>query len=129
MATSFRKYIESKVGNDFSQRFCDEVFTCSLPNLSAVPLTVPSSLGVGLESATRHPYIAVMRIDEDSNVWVANNETAAVPVGATFALSTSELIHGANPLVKYVVGGDILSFITDGTDVEISVAFYTLAGT
>lgn len=105
--------------DDFGLLFSDEKYTVTL-GLTATALTVPG---------TAPRYKAVMKVESAGLVYVANNGTAAVPVGSTFAASTSELITDAKALCREVKAGDILSFITAGTDIDVSVAFYALGTT
>lgn len=129
MATPFRKYIESSVGTDFLQRFSDQVYSATITVGVEQLLTVPASAGLGEVDIRRHPYIVVIKAQlANSDAWVAVNKTAAVPVGATFASTTSEILNAQNPLIKYVVGGDVLHFITSAATMSISVTFYTLSG-
>lgn len=108
--------------NGFGAPFCDTIFTATLGAAAVTALTVPAKAALGMGSATsvKNTYLAVFSYAPGSKVWVANNETAAVPGGAAFAASTSEM----NPPAKKVKAGDILSFIcTAGADV--SVALYS----
>ena len=108
--------------NGFGSPFSDTIYTATLAAATATALTVPSKAAIGMGSATsvKNTYLAVFSYAPAAKVWVANNGTAAVPGGAAFAASTSEL----NPPSKKVKAGDVLSFIcTAGADV--SVAFYS----
>jgi hypothetical protein len=99
--------------NTFGLPFCEDKYSVTLPASSAISLTVP---------AASAKYLAVFSYEAGSNVWVANNATAAVPAGATFAATTSE----RNPIAREVKGGDVLSVITSDTGVEMGVTFYAL---
>ena len=61
-------------------------------------------------------WVAIFSYEPGSSVWVANNETAAVPGGA-FAVTASEL----NPVAREVQADDVISFITPDTTSQISV--------
>ncbi len=67
-------------------------------------------------------YIAIMSYQPGASVWVAKNETAERPGGATFDDTTSEL----NPVARYVAAGDVLHFLTGDTTALVSVIFYAL---
>ena len=68
-------------------------------------------------------------IKTTGEVWVAVNKTAAIPVGATFALATSELVSVSEAKIYLVNVGDVLNFFAKGgTTPSISVAFYPLPG-
>lgn len=76
-------------------------------------LTVPGGI-----SATH--LVAVIRYEPGTTIWFALNATAAVPVGATFASTTSCLNYPGT----VVVPGDVLHFITADTAADIGVEFY-----
>jgi hypothetical protein len=76
---------------------------------SAASFTIPSSYPVWVVAFSPQP---------GANVWVdMSGATAAVPVGATFATTTSTL----NPGQRTVVGGTSISCITDNTTADIGV--------
>lgn len=50
-----------------------------------------------------------------SNIYIANNSTAAVPVAGTVSASS---VSSYRPNVRYVKGGDVLSFITSDTSAQ-----------
>lgn len=108
--------------NGYGTPFCDTIYTSTLAAATATALTIPGKAAIGMASAatTKNTYLAVFSYTPGAAVWVANNGTAAIPAGAPFALSTSEL----NPPAKIVKAGDILSMIcTAGT--SVSVALYS----
>ena len=63
-------------------------------------------------------YLAIFAYSPGAEVWVANNYTAAVPIGAA-ASTTSEL----NPVAREVKAGDSLSFITPDSTARVAVIF------
>ena len=67
-------------------------------------------------------YIVIFSFAPGASVWVANNATAAKPVGATFAAVSSEL----NPVARYVKAGDTLHFLTGDTSAAVGLTFYAL---
>jgi hypothetical protein len=80
-----------------------------------------TTLAVGVAQSVTVPgshkrWIAIFSYQPGSTVWVANNETAAVPGGA-FAVTASEL----NPVAREVEEGDVISFITPDTTSQIGV--------
>jgi len=110
-------YIAQQPVNDFSLRFSDQKYTATLAASTDTSLTVPSN-------AKR--FKVVMKAEADASVYVAVNETAAVPAGASFAASTSELIPVNGVLCREVNAADVLHFITAGTDIDVSVILYTI---
>lgn len=99
--------------NGFGLPFCDNIFTATLAAATEATVTVPGS------GYTK--YIAVFGY-EIAGVWVALNNTATVPAGATLVASKSEL----NPPAKYVKAGDVIHMITATAGTDVSVAFYTI---
>lgn len=99
--------------NGFGLIFSNYKQSATLTALSAATLTIP---------ADASQYVAIFSIAPGEAVWVAVNATAAVPVGATFASTTSEL----NPVARLVNKNDVLSFITEGATAAVGVTLYAL---
>lgn len=110
--------------NGFGSPFCPNVFTSTLAAATNTTLAVPNKTAIGMGVATTiNTYLAVFSYAPGAKVWVAVNATAAVPAGAAFAASSSEL----NPPAKTVKATDVINMIcTAGADV--SVAFYPTQG-
>lgn len=104
-------FAQSQGYNTFAPDFSDTNYTASLINGSEQTITVPS------DSAA---YIASFSYQPGTVVWVANNATAAVPAGASFASAASSL----NPGARKVEAGDVLHLITATATAEVSVTFY-----
>ena len=110
--------------NGFGLVFTDTAYSATLPASTDTTLTVPSAIGIGKQGfATVAQTLAIFSYEPGTSVWVAINTTAAVPAGATFATTSSEL----NPAARLLNGGDILHFITAGTDIDVSVSFYSVS--
>ena len=109
--------------NGFGNHFCDLVFSAELKAGADTTLAVPASAAMGLPAATQfNKWIAIFsyaRATPADAVFVALNATAAVPAGATFAQTTSEI----EPTGKYVKTGDTIHFICAGV-ADVTVAFY-----
>ena len=60
------------------------------------------------------------------SVWCALNATAAVPAGASFASTTSDLILGGEYYAREVKAGDVLHFIAPVAATSVSIQYYTL---
>lgn len=99
--------------NGFGLQFSIDKFSANLSTNSDTTQVVPSY--------APH-YIAVFSYQPGASVWVANNATAAKPVGSTFAAVTSEL----NPVARYVKAGDTLHFITGDASALVGIVFYAL---
>lgn len=127
MTTQYKSYNEVQTINEYGQAFCDQVYTATLTINTDTTVTVPGGATMGAPPAyVNNKYMAVIRTTANSSVWMAKNATAAVPAGATFAASTSELINGTYAIAKYVQAGDVLHFFCASANVSVSVAFYSL---
>jgi len=113
-------YIAQQNVDDYGLLFSDTKYSATLAASTDTSLTVPGA-------AKR--YKAVMKAESSGNVYVANNTTAAVPAGASFAAVSSELIPVNGVLCREVKAGDVLHFITAGTNIDVSVIFYALGST
>lgn len=97
--------------NAYAPQFATNHFTASLVNGAEETFTVPEDCDVWVVSFSYQP---------GTVNWVARNATAAVPAGATFASSTSEL----NPGARMVSGGDVIHVITASATSEVGVSLY-----
>lgn len=125
MATGFEITRDINGYVAYGLKFTDIAYSCTLTASSATALTVPtiSAIGGATFTGTSKPrLVAIFAYDANSSVWVANNATAANPAGASFAATTSEL----NPAAREVFGGDVLSFYSTGTSINVGVSFYWL---
>jgi len=103
--------------NSFGTAFSDTKKSVILVQNIEQNFTVPST-----ENSTYKNWLAVFCFQPGASIWVALNNTAAIP-GASFSDTTSEL----NPASRYVMGGDTLSFISTDALNEIGVIFYAVA--
>lgn len=124
MPTQFSMYPDVRGVNGFGLKFTDTAYSATLATSTATPLTVPGSgsLGGG-KTQTKNLWLVKFKYTYNADVWVANNATAAAPAGASFGATVSEL----NPEAMVVEGGDVLSFISAGTAVNVSVTFWSLS--
>lgn len=111
-------YISQQPVDDFGLNFTNLLYSATLAASTEETLTIPGS-------APR--FKALMKVKETGEVWVALNGTAAVPEGATFAATTSEMIN--ETLCREVKAGDVLHFITATASTDISVVLYALGTT
>lgn len=112
--------------NAFGLPFNDTIFSAKLKAATDTTLAVPLSNGLGMPASyVNNKWIAVIVCDDSSQTYVAVNATAAVPAGAGFAATTSELVPYEQMYGKYCKSGDTLHFISPGTP-NITVAFYAI---
>ncbi len=111
--------------NGFGLPFCTQIYTSTLAVATDTTLAVPATAAIGAPSSNQYnKWVAVIsyaRSAAASPVYVAVNATAAVPAGAPFAASTSEI----EPSAKHVKTGDTLHFICAAA-AQVSVAFYAV---
>ena len=102
--------------NAFAPHPSNNIFTATLTNGTAHSCTVPVD--------TNFPYWAVSyRYQPGSSVFVdVTGAVSAVPVGATFAASTSE----GNPASHTLVAGQTISMITGNTTADVSVVMWPI---
>lgn len=125
MTTNYMLNVNRGGVNEWGQPFCDTIFTATLGAGAETTLAVPAKAAMGTQSADRfNKFLAVFSVQQNAKVWVAVNGTAAVPAGAAFAASTSEMINPAASC-KYCKTGDTLHFISAAA-ADISVAFYAI---
>lgn len=110
-------YLSQQPVDDFGLRFADLKYSASLAATTDTALTIPG--------AARN-YKAVIKVKSAGLVWAAINATAAVPAGASFAATTSELITDAKSLCREVKSGDVLHFYTATANTDVSVVLYSL---
>lgn len=130
MTTTFRTIQETKGSNDFGQQYSDQIYNATLAAATNTTLTVPGG-GImgGITSygsaSDKNKMLAVIRTT--GNIWVAVNQTAAVPVGSSFAKATSELVTNTLDKAYLVNVGDTLNFFAPtATTPGVSVAFYAM---
>ena len=99
--------------NSYTPAFCDNKFSATLTIGVEATFTVPSNKKV---------WTCAFCIQPGTVVWVARNETAAVPVGGTFAATDSEL----NPATRTVFAGDVIHLITSSTTADVGVLLYAV---
>jgi hypothetical protein len=93
---------------DFTYPFTDTGVMMLLVASTALAYTVPGT--------PNQIYRAKFSVNATVDVWVQLNGTATLPTsGVATATRYQEKIDGNGHMVKYVKGGDTLSFISTGT--------------
>lgn len=101
--------------NAYAPRPSTNVYSATITNGNATSITLPSD----------HPeYIVALAYTPGASVWVDfSGATAAIPVGATLAASTSTLLPGS----RTVKAGSKISIITSNTSDDVSIEIYSVA--
>jgi len=123
VSTPFAMSMDINGFNGFGIQFAVDNYSATLATTTDTTLACPltSTLG-GASSQKANKFIAIFSYTPGASVWVANNATAAVPGGASFASTTSTL----NPSARQVQAGDTLHFYTSDTGAAVGVTFYAL---
>jgi hypothetical protein len=72
-------------------------------------------------NTTNQKWAVIFSYEPGATVWVAVNQTAAVP-GASFAVATSEL----NPVGYRLSSSDVISLITADTSAVVGITYYAV---
>ncbi|KTD29666.1 hypothetical protein [Legionella maceachernii] len=129
MTTQYKLQKDIAGYNGFGLQFSDQKFNVTLAANTAQTVTVPSSGSIGAPLNQINKFLAIVDVfnaTSEGQVWCANNDTAAVPVGGTFAATTSDMIVQNKDYARQVNAGDVLSFISAEADTDICVMFYAL---
>ena len=90
-------------------------------------LVTDTALSWTVPGASNIKYRAEFSFNENDYVWVAYNKTAIIPVSGV-ATDTNQ--QELRPNARYVVGGDVLSFITtESSGVQCQVRLLGLPST
>jgi hypothetical protein len=126
MTTQYKLQKDVAGYNGFGLPPCDQKYSASLAVTTDTTLTVPSSGSIGAPLNQVNRFLAVIQVKANASVWLAINATAAVPVGTTFAATTSDLIIGGQYYAIEVKAADVMHFIAPVAATDILVKFYAL---
>lgn len=126
MTTQYKLQKDIAGYNGFGLQFSDQKFSATLAATTDTTLTVPSSGSIGTPLNTINKFLAVIQVTANATVWCAVNTTAAVPAGATFASTNSDLIVGSEYYAREVKAGDVLHFLAPVAATDVCVMFYAL---
>jgi len=123
MATKFALSRDINGYNGFGLQFSDTKYSATVAQSTDTTLTIGGAGAMGSIANNVNKYIAIFNFEPGSQVWVAKDATAAVPVGGSFASTNSEM----NPAAREVEVGDVLHFFTpDSGGAAVSVVIYAL---
>jgi hypothetical protein len=126
MTTQYKLQKDVAGYNGFGLQFSDLKYTASLAITTDTTLNVPLSGSIGAPLDTKNKFLAIVQVEANLSVWFALNAVAAVPAGATFALSSSDLIIGGEYYAVEVKAGDVMHFLAPTAGTDICVKFYAL---
>ena len=126
MTTQYKLQKDVAGYNGFGLQFCDQKFNASLDANTEKTLTVPSNGAIGQALNSVNKWLAVIQVEANLSVWLALNATAAVPVGNSFASTTSDLIIGGEYYGVEVKAGDVMHFIAPTAGTDVLVKFYAM---
>lgn len=108
--------------NTFAPAPSSDKYSATLASGGNATVTVPNNF---------QNWIAAFSYQPGSDMWVAYNTTAAVPAGATFASTTSELLPGARSVTAYQLDGTtrttINVFNNTTTAQDVGITFYAVS--
>lgn len=123
MATAFSMVRDINGFNGFGLPFSDQKYSATLAQNTDTSLTVPGGMPLGYATQGQvNVYLAIFSYEPGAQVWVALNEAATTPAGASFASVSSEL----NPSARRVAFGDTLHFYSPDVSAAVGVTFYAL---
>lgn len=99
--------------------FSDTTAQIALAANTAITYTVPGT--------NRDKYRCEFSWFYNSSIWVGYNETAVVPLPGAVTTATNSSIE-FRPDVRYVKGGDVLSFISDSLVTNAGLSLLKLPG-
>lgn len=117
MTTELHFGRDSQGYNAYAPQFPTDIFTATLTTGTPHSLTVPSNFP---------QFVMYVRVQPNGWCWVSRTATAAVPAGATFASSQSEMITGTIEYKRVVNSGDVISFITSNATCDVSVSLFNI---
>lgn len=126
MTTQYKLQKDVAGYNGFGLQFCDQKYSASLALTTDTTLTVPVNGAMGQALNSVNKWLAVIQVEANASVWFALNAMAAVPVGATFAITSSDLIIGSQYYGVEVKAGDVMHFLAPVAGTDILVKFYAL---
>jgi hypothetical protein len=101
--------------NAYAPKPSTNCYSATITSGSATSITVPSTSGV---------WIAAFSYQPGTNVWIDfTGATAAIPVGATLATTTSV----RNPAARMLNAGTKISIITDNTSSDVGIELYAVS--
>ena len=115
--------------NGFGLQFSNQKYSATLSANTDTTLTVPlvGSMGAALDTVNK--FLAIVQVFDatgEGEVWCANNKTAAVPAGSSFAATNSDLIVQNKDYAREVKAGDVMHFLSPVGSTDICVIFYAL---
>lgn len=129
MTTQYKIQKDIAGYNGFGLPFSDQKYSATLASGADTTLAVPLTSAVGAPLNTVNKFLAIVQVYNatgEGEVWCANNKTATVPAGASFAATNSDLIVQNVNYARWVKAGDIMHFLSPVADTDVCVMFYAM---
>jgi hypothetical protein len=129
MVTKYNQTRDINGYNGFGLPPSDLNYSATLAATTDTTITVPDTMGMGANGIySQSVWLAIITVSPSSGaVWVAVNAVAAIPVGTTFATSSSFLLVANGYNAIQVNGGDVLHFFSTPATNSVSVRFYSIS--
>lgn len=120
--TNYNVFNYLKGVNGYGLPISNTMFSAALSANTEETLAVPLGAGNGSAPAATTFNKFLVEVAASTNVWMAINNTATVPVGTTLSATDSVLVFNE---AFYVKSGDILHFIS-AAGADLSIRFFAL---
>jgi hypothetical protein len=129
MTTQYKIQKDVAGYNGFGLQFSDQKYSATLTVSTDTSVAVPLTGSLGAAHSNINKFLAVVQVynaTHEGEVWCALNTTAAVPAGASFAATNSDLIVQNKDYARWVKAGDVLHFLSPVASTDVSVMFYAM---
>jgi hypothetical protein len=114
--------------NGFALPPSDLNYSATLAATTDTTITVPNTTGMGGKGIYYTAvWVAIITVTSGGSVWMSVNSAAAVPVGTTFAATSSILLSSGCCNGFRLNGGDVLHFFSTPATNSVSVRFYSMS--
>lgn len=129
MVTKYNQARDINGYNGFGLPPSDLNYNATLAATTDTSLAIPNSMGMGGNGIYQKAvWLAVITVSPTTGaVWMAVNTAAAVPVGGSFASTSSILLVPTGYNAIQVNGGDVLHFFSTPATNSVSVRLYSIS--
>lgn len=129
MVTKYNQTRDINGYNGFGLPPSDLNYNATLAATTDTTLTIPNTMGMGGNGIyQKSVWLVLITVAPTTGaVWLAVNAVAAVPVGSTFATTSSVLLVPTVYNAFQVNGGDVLHFFSTPATNSVSVRLYSIS--